>query len=175
MEEKEIKVLIVRLEDPQEEEAYRIADKLAVLNSDFVLQAMLKLLYAENVDTRHLAARTLSGMEDNAAALAPLLDAIHDKNLAEGKGAFVEALEGFDISDKFVDIFRLYLFGGIKVQAMAKLLLDYTAFDISPRTIRKAEKHWQHYASNAKHDDSFAVKEAEINEILSELKGLFDA
>ncbi len=174
MEEKEIEALIARMEDPQEEEAYRIADRLAALNSDFVLQTMLKLLYSENIDTRHLAARALSKMEDNAAALDPLLEAIHDKQLTDGKGAFVEALEGFDISEKFVDIFRLYLFGSLKVQAMAKLLLDYTEFDISPRTIRKAEKHWQHYASNARHDDAFAVKEAEINGILAELKDLFD-
>ena len=166
--------LIAKMEDDQESEAFRYSNQLAKIGTDYVMEKMTGLLYAENPDTKYLAARTLAKTENNAAALEPLLLAINDKRNERHNGGMVEALEGFDVSSKFVEIFKLYLFGGLKVSAMAKRLLDYKEFDITPRVVRKAEKHWSHYAHNTPHDEAFELKKQEIDALLQELKTLLE-
>lgn len=172
--EERIAQLIARMTDKNEDVAYAFSDQLSKINDSEVLEKMLPLLRDPDEEIRYLAARTLAKMEDNAAALDSLLDVIHDKAYAQNNGSLVEALEGFDISQNFVDILRLYLFGNFKVSMLAKEMLDYTEFDISPRTIRKAEKHLNHFINNSKHDDQFEYKKSEVEEILQDLKGMFE-
>jgi transcription initiation factor IIE alpha subunit len=74
----------------------------------------------------------------------------------------------------YVELFRLYLFGSFKVSAIAKELLDYEEFDITPRVIRKAEKHWKHYVNNVKHDEVFEIKKAEVEEMLNDLRNFLE-
>jgi hypothetical protein len=52
--------------------------------------------------------------------------------------------------------------------------LDSVEFDITPRTIRKAEKHWNHYLHNPEDEESVALKKLEVEPMLQELKDLFE-
>jgi ribonuclease BN (tRNA processing enzyme) len=113
-------------------------------------------------------------MANHERALGPLLEVIHDKNNIQTNGGLVESLESFDLREKFVDIFRIYLFGNYKASSLAKEYLDYTEFDISPRIIRKAEKHWCHYKNNIKQDEAFEIKKRETDSIFKDLHALFD-
>jgi hypothetical protein len=85
----------------------------------------------------------------------------------------VEALMHFDCSDHFVDIFRIYLFGNLKASGLAKWMLDHEEFDITPRVIRKCEKHWHHFLHNSKQDEAFFLRQQEVESILNELRSLF--
>ena len=89
------------------------------------------------------------------------------------QGAFVQILEEFDLSQRFVDVFRVYLFGNFKASSLAKEYLDSVEFDISPRTIRKAEKHWNHYLHNPEDPDSLSIKKSEVEPMLLEMRELF--
>lgn len=171
--EEEVDQLIVKMRDKEETEAFRYSDKLAKIGNDYVLKKMIELLYDDEYDTKYLAARTLGLMENNEAALEPLLEAINDKRNQHANGGMAEALTHFDCSEKFVDIFRIYLFGNFKVSGIAKTMLDYQEFDITPRTVRKAEKHWNHFSNNTKHDETYEEKRREAESILSDLKALF--
>ena len=82
-------------------------------------------------------------------------------------------MEEFDLSESFVDIFRVYLFGNFKAETLAKEYLDSVEFEITPRTIRKAEKHWNHYLHNPEDEGSLAIKKAEVEPMLLEMKELF--
>jgi hypothetical protein len=172
--EERILMLLAKMTDEKEDAAYAFSDQLSKIDHPLVIEKMVDLLRDENPDNRYLAARTLSKMPNNSAALEPLLEAIHDKQNASNNGGLVEALEGFDISACFVDILRLYLFGNFKVSMLAKEMLDYTEFDITPRTIRKAEKHLNHFINNSKQDDQFEYKKSEVEEILKDLKTMFE-
>ncbi len=174
MDEAAIDKIVAQIEDNLESEAFRYSDQLAKIGNEYVIRRMIELLYSDNPETKYLAARTLGKIENNSPALEPLFEAINDKRNQHYNGGMVEALEGFDVSEKFVEIFKLYLFGGLKVSAMAKMLLDYKEFDITPRVIRKAEKHWNHYIHNSKHDEAFDMKKLEVESLLSELKALLE-
>jgi hypothetical protein len=82
-------------------------------------------------------------------------------------------MEEFDLSERFVDIFKIYLFGNFKASTLAKSYLDEVEFDITPRTIRKAEKHWQHYLHNPEDEESVNLKKSEVEPMLLEMKQLF--
>ncbi|MBS9524607.1 HEAT repeat domain-containing protein [Litoribacter ruber] len=172
--EKNIEYLLEKMCNPQEEEAYKYADELAEIGGEEVLQRLITLIKSEDKECAFLAARSLSKIENNQEALDPLLEAIHEKDNKNQNGAFVQALEGFDISSKFVDILRIYLFGNFKASTIAKSYLDYTEFDITPRVIKKAEKHWNHFTNNSKQDEAFELKKAEVEEMLSEMKSMFE-
>lgn len=172
--EEEIDQLIAKMTNKEESEAFRYSNQLAKIDNEQVMEKMITLLYDESYDTKYLAARTLGLMKNNAAALDPILEAINDKRNQHQNGGMAEALTHFDCSHKFVDILKLYLFGDFKVSAMAKLVLDYQEFDITPRTIRKAEKHWNHFSNNTKHDEAYEQKKSETEAILSDLKALFE-
>ncbi|WP_143961021.1 HEAT repeat domain-containing protein [Litoribacter populi] len=166
--------LLEKMCNPQEEEAYKYADELAEVGGEETIIKLVELIQGADKECAFLAARALSKMENNQSALEPLLEAIHDKENKNQNGAFVQALEGFDISEKFVDVLRIYLFGNFKASAIAKYYLDYTEFDITPRVIKKAEKHWNHFTNNSKLDEAFELKKAEVEEMLSEMKGMFE-
>lgn len=172
--QKEIQVLVEKLTDKNENEAFEYADKLAAIGSEYVVDAMVELLKHEDVEVQYLAARALSQIKNNSKALDPLFEAINASDNAGKNGGLVEALSGFDISERFVDIFRLYLNSSFKVETMTKVMLDFGEFNVRPRTIRKAEKHWKHYMNNVKHDEEYELKAFEVNEILDELRSLFE-
>jgi len=71
-------------------------------------------------------------------------------------------------------VFRVYLFGNYKASTLAKDYLDELEFEISPRTIRKAEKHWNHYLHNPEDEESAGLKKSEVELMLKELKELFE-
>ena len=166
--------LIVKMCDKSEEEAYAYADQLGEIGTEEVIDHLIEILNGEDIENAYLAARALSKIENNQKALEPLLDKIHDHSNKNKNGLFVQALEGFDLSDKFVDVFRIYLFGNFKASNLAKDYLDYVEFDLSPRTIKKAEKHWNHFQSNIDKDsEDFIIKKEEVETILKEIKQLF--
>lgn len=170
---KTVEALIEKLKDPSGEEVFRYSDKLARIGGSDVIEKLIPMLYDLNEETMYLAARTLRLMTDNREALEPLLKAINDKKNKNRNGSLVEALDGFDCSDKFVEIFRLYLFGNMKTSAMAKMILDFKEFDINLRTVRKAEKQWHHFEHNTPHDEIYMQKRKEANIILKDLRALF--
>ncbi|MEQ8477903.1 HEAT repeat domain-containing protein [Fulvivirga sp.] len=166
----DIPALINSLNGSLPENAYEISDTLGHIGEEEVLVAMLKLLSHGNDENRIIASRTLGKLKDNAAALPNLLEAITAKENVSIAGDLLVALEGFDISDRFVEIFKLYLFGSFKVSNIAKDLLDYKEFDITPRVIKKAKKHWNHYSNNIKHDDAYQLRKVEVEEMFEDME-----
>jgi len=84
------------------------------------------------------------------------------------------ALEGFDISGIYVELFRLYLFGSYKVSMTAKELLDYKEFDITARVLKKAIKHWDHYEHNVRRDEAYELRKTEVEEMLADIRAYLD-
>ncbi len=165
----DIEPLIRQLSEELTEKAYKASDTLGHIGSEEVVEAMIALLQHTNSDSRFMAARTLELIEINEDALEPLLQAVQNKDNKEQAGDLLAALEGFDVSAKYVEIFKLYLFGSFKVSLVAQNLLDYKEFDITARVLKKAQKHWNHYANNVKHDDAFDLRKDEVEDILDEL------
>jgi len=175
MDTEKIDSLILKLQDPTNDSSYYYSDELAEEGSEYVLKELINLLsISDNDEVKYLAARTLGLIENNESAYEELLAAINNKNNNSCSGGLTEALEGFDLSARFVDIFKLYLFGNLKTSGLAKRLLDYEEFDITPRVIRKSEKHWNHYKNNVKHDESFEVTKIEVEGFLDDLKSMFE-
>ena len=158
----------------KDDEVYLNVAALAQIGGPEVIERLLTLLYEEDLDIQYLAVNTLAQIEDNQSALSGLFAAIHDPKLKARNGSLVEALESFDVSDHFVDILKLYLNGGLKAAAMAKLLLDYTEFNISSRTLKKAKKHVHHFVHNSLKDDRYETKMIEVTAIIKDLEILID-
>lgn len=172
--EHNIDILVQRMIDKDEKEAFKYAEQLGKIGTEEVLEKMLFILKSHDTENVYLASRVLGKIENNERALGPLLEVIHDKNNIQTNGGLVESLESFDLREKLVDIFRIYLFGNYKASILAKEYLDYTEFDISPRIIKKAEKHWNHYKNNIKQDEAFEIKKREADSIFKDLHALFD-
>lgn len=170
----EITSLINQLTGELQENAYKASDSLGRIGNDDVVDAMIGLLQHPNPESRILAARTLGLIANNEKALLPLLEAIKDKENSAISGELLMALEEFDVSDQYVELFRLYLFGSYKVSTIAKDLLDYKEFDITPRVLKKALKHWDHFAHNVRHDDAFELRKAEVDEMLADIRAYLD-
>lgn len=166
----EINLLIDRIIDADDSNVHAASEALAEIGSKEVLMAMIKLLEHQNPDTRFLAARTLGKMEENKLALHPLLEAVQAKENQSIAGDLLMVLEDFDVSDSYVILFKLYLFGSYKVSKIAKELLDYKEFNITPRVLKKALKAWNHYSNNVKQDDAFDLQKEEVEEMLEGLK-----
>ena len=166
----DITAYIQQLSEELNETAYKASDSLGRIGSDGVVEAMIELLNHSNQESRYLAARTLGLVKINEKALTPLLEAIQKEENKEIVGDFLAVLEGFDLSGVYVEIFRLYLFGNYRVSMLAKDLLDHKEFDITPRVLKKAQKHWDHYSNNVKQDDLFALRKVEVEEMLKDLK-----
>lgn len=158
-----------------EDDAFKYSDTLASVGGEDVKQRIVPLLSSDRSDVRHLAARTLGRMKDKSDMLDLLLDAINNPKFQNENGGMVEALEGFDCSGHFVEIFRLYLSPHWKTSGLAKLILDYEEFDITPRVLRKAEKHWHHYVHNTKHDEAYEAKKQEVDAIFQDIRDLLDS
>ncbi len=156
----------------KDKEVYRNIAVLAKIGGPEVIERLLTMLYEEDLDIQYLAVKTLSQIENNQSALPGLFSAIHDPKLRSSNGSLVQALEGFDVSDHFIDIFKLYLNGSLKAAAMAKLLLDYTEFNISSRTLKKAKKHIHDFVNNSLKDESYETKVLEITDIINDLEVL---
>jgi HEAT repeat protein len=171
---KEIEALVSRLSGELQENAYKASDELAYIGTDEVVEHMLNLLHHQNPETRILAARTLGLIESNIRALIPLLDSVKDKENGDIAGDLLMALEGFDVSEFWVELFRLYLFGNYKVSMIAKELLDYKEFDINPRVLKKAQKHWEHFAHNTRHDDIFELRKAEVEAMFDDMRAFIE-
>ena len=171
--DEEIQGLIKRMSDPNEKEAFYFADKLGTKLDENSLAEVIKLVKGDNWEIAYLACRALSKSSFNEQSLDVIFEAIYDKKNRTHQGAFVQILEGFDLSLRFVDIFRVYLFGNFKAQTLAKMYLDEVEFDMTPRTLRKVEKHWNHYLHNPEDEGSLELKKQEVEPILDELRELF--
>lgn len=152
------------------EKAYKASDALGRIGSTEVVDAMIKLLEHPYPESRIMAARTLGLVENNSIALEPLMEAVKHKENSAIAGDLLMSLEGFDMSSLYVELFKMYLFGSFKVSAVAKGFLDFEEFDITPRVIKKAEKHWNHYSNNVKKDELYAIRKAEVEEMLDDIK-----
>lgn len=169
-----VEQLIARMCDPQEKEAYLYADKLSKIGNQEVIGELITILKAENYENALLAARALGNIENNQEALEHLFEVIHRNENRLQNGGFVQTLEGYDLSDRFVDLFRLYLFGNFKTSAIAKELLDTVEFELTPRVLKKMEKHWNHFKNNFdQNSDEFEIKRVEVEVMMEEIKEIF--
>ncbi|SIN74898.1 HEAT repeat domain-containing protein [Algoriphagus halophilus] len=171
--QEETQKLFDKICDPNEKEAFYFAEKLGKINTEEVKDKLIELVKGDNWEIAYLACKALAKTSFNNEALEAIFTAIRDKKNQKNQGAFVQVLEEFDLSESFVDIFRVYLFGNFKAETLAKEYLDSVEFEITPRTIRKAEKHWNHYLHNPEDEGSLAIKKAEVEPMLLEMKELF--
>jgi hypothetical protein len=171
MEEK-IQKFLDQMCDPSENEAYFFADKVGKAADEEVKNKLIELVKGDKWEIAYLASRALSVSSFNEEGIDAVLEAIHDKKNKRQQGAFVQILGEFDLSERFVDVFKIYLFGNFKSSTLAKSYLDEVEFDITPRTIRKAEKHWNHYLHNPEDEESLLVKKMEVEPMFQEMKDL---
>lgn len=171
--QEEIEKLFERILDPKEEDAYHYADKLGKLADENAKDKLIELVKGDNWEIAYLACRALSKTSWNEESLDVIFDKIFDKANKSVQGAFTQILEEFDLSERFVDVFRVYLFGNFKASTLAKDYLDGIEFEITPRTIRKAEKHWNHYLHNPEDEGNLIIKKAEVEPMLQEMRELF--
>jgi hypothetical protein len=171
--ENKIDFLFERMKDKEEKEAFKYADELAAIGTEEVFNKAIDLLKSDDWEVAYLSAKVLGKMDQRDKALDTLMEIIHDRDNSTRSGELVEALSVFDLSNHFVDVFRIYLFGTFKASVLAKEYLDHTEFDITPRMIKKAQKHWHHYQNNVKKDEAYEIKEKEVNSILDDLQDLF--
>lgn len=172
--ENNIDDLIGKLLDKEQKDPYLYGDKLKKIGTQEVFEKLISVVKGGNMEEAFIATKVLGQMEDNEAALDAVLEVIHDPTNKNTNGGLVSLLEEFDLSGKFVDVFRIYLFGNFKSSVLAKSYLDYTEFDITPRVLKKAEKHWNHYTNNSKQDEEFELKKEEVETMLSEMKAMFE-
>ena len=166
----DISSYVSQLSGELDDNAFKASDSLGRIGSEEVVSAMIELLRHSNPESRIMAARTLGLVQSNQLGLKPLLEAIKSKENSSIAGELMMAMEGFDVSGIYVELFRLYLFGSYKVSLLAKEQLDFSEFDITARVIKKAEKHWSHYSNNVKHDEVYEVRKAEVETMLGDLK-----
>ena len=170
----EIEKLFARMTDPKENEAYYFAEKLGKMADEEVKNRLIDLVKGDHWETAFLAAHALAKTQWNKESLDAIFEAIFDRKNKSLQGELVQVLEKFDLSERFVDLLKVYLFGNFKASTLAKDLLDSVEFDITPRTIRKAEKHWNHYLHNPEDEGSLAIKKLEVEPMLQEMKELFN-
>ena len=170
----DITIYVEKLTGELNETAYKASDSLGRIGSESVVMAMIELLNHPYPESRIMAARTLGLVKNNNNALLPLLEASINKENSAIAGDLLVAMDGFDVSEIYVEIFKLYLFGSYKVSMVAKDLLDHKEFSITPRVIKKAQKHWNHYSNNIKQDDVYALRKIEVEEVLDDLKAYLE-
>lgn len=171
--QEEIQKVLNRMCDPKESEAYHFAEKLGALADEETKDLLITLVRGDAWEVAYLACLALSKTQWNEESLDAVFETIFDKKNKNNQGVFVQILEEFDLSERFVDVFRVYLFGNFKASTLAKDYLDGVEFVITPRTIRKAEKHWNHYLHNPEDEGSVILKKQEVETMFKELKDLF--
>jgi hypothetical protein len=167
--EQQIDDLMLKFLNKEENDPYQFGDKLAKIGTPEVRQKLIAVVKGNDMDEAYLATKVLGKMEDNSEGLDAVLEVIHLPANRGTNGGLVSLLDDFDLSDKFVDIFRIYLFGNFKAHSLAKEYLDYTEFNITPRTLKKAEKHWNHFLNNSRADEWFELKRQEAEVIFKEI------
>jgi hypothetical protein len=172
--QEDIQKLFERMCDPKESEAYHFADKLGSIADEETKEKLIELVKGDSWEIAYLSCRALSKTKYQKEALDVIFETIFDKKNKSVQGAFVQILEEFDLSERFVDIFKVYLFGNFKASTLAKDYLDSVEFEITPRTLRKAEKHWNHYLHNPEDEGSVELKKSEVEPMFTEMKELFD-
>lgn len=172
MDEK-LQAYLDKMLDPNEKEAYYFADKLGEKGDENSRNALLELIAGDNWEHAYLASRAVANSKYQEAGLDETLKAVFDKRHKGVQGAFTQVLELYNLEFKFVDIFKIYLFGNFKASQLAEGYLNEVEFDISPRTIRKAEKHWKHYLHNPEDEGSLQIKRDYVEPMLLEMKQLF--
>jgi hypothetical protein len=170
----DITPFVEQLSGELNDHAYKASDSLGRIGTPEVVAAMIEMLKHPNPESRIMAARTLGLVKSNAEAVGPLFDAIKDRENNAITGDLMMALEGFDVDECYVELFKLFLLGSFKVSLIAKDLLDHKEFDITPRVIRKAEKHWSHYSNNTRHDEVYELRKAEVEEMLNDLRAFLE-
>lgn len=168
-----IQGLLNRMCDPNEKEAYFFADKLGESLDEAGKDQLISLVKGDHWEISFLASRALAKSNYNEESLDAVFEAISDKKNKPHQGALVQILEEFDLSLRFVDIFKVYLFGNFKASTLAKDYLDEVEFELTPRTLRKALKHWNHYLHNPEDEGSVQLKKMEVEPMLEEIKALF--
>lgn len=168
--EHNIDSLIQKLLDKEEGDPYKYGDLLVKTESPEARDKLIEVVKSGDMEAAFVAAKVLGQMKDIEGALEAILEVIHLPANKDKNGGLVSLLGAYDLTDKFVDIFRIYLFGNFKASTLAKEYLDYTEFDIASRTLKKAENHWNHYANNAKADGSYEIKAQEVAEIFKEIR-----
>ncbi|SFN91061.1 hypothetical protein SAMN04488519_102414 [Algoriphagus ornithinivorans] len=171
--DQDIERLFEKMCDPNESEAYLFADKLGLKADEEAKNRLIEMIKGDNWEVAYLACRALSKTHWQEEALDAIFEVIFDKKNKNLQGAFVQILEEYNLSERFVDVFRVYLFGNFKASTLAKDLLDQVEFEITPRTIRKAEKHWNHYLHNPEDEGSVSIKKSEVEPMLLEMRELF--
>jgi hypothetical protein len=161
---------VEQLTGEMQESAYKASDALGRIGSEEVVDAMIKLLEHPYAESRIIAARTLGLIKDNKRVVEAIMHAVKDKENSAIAGDLLMSMEELDISDLYVEMFRLYLFGTFKVSTVAKGFLDFKEFDITPRVIKKAQKHWDHYSNNVKRDEIYELRKAEVESMLEDLR-----
>ena len=174
VEKSNIDKLIDNLLDKAKEEPMKYGEQLVRIGGDEVHGKLIHVLKTSDMEDAFLATKVLSMMENKSATLEVLFDVIHHPSNQHNNGGLVSLVEEFDIIDKFVDLFRIYIFGNFKSSSLAKVHLDYAEFDITPRTLKKAEKHYNHFLNNASKSDGFELIKAEAGTILEELKEILE-
>lgn len=171
---KEMEIAFNDLTGELNDKSFNASNYLGSLGNPEVVAMLIELLTSDNAETRFMAARTLSLSKYNEVALPAMLKALKQKENASILGDLLMSLEGFDISENYVEIFRHYLFGSFKVSRIAADLLDHKEFSITPRVIKKAQKHWSHYTNNVKQDEAFELQKLEVENRLNDLKAFVE-
>tara|TARA_R110001599_G_scaffold256632_2_gene456867 strand:+ start:142 stop:756 length:615 start_codon:yes stop_codon:yes gene_type:complete len=174
VEKSNIDKLIDNLLNKSKDEPMKYGEQLVRIGGSEIQEKLIHVLKNGDMDDAFLATKVLALMDNKQASLDALFEVIHLPANQNKNGGLVSLIEEFDIIDKFVDLFRIYLFGNFKSATLAKVHLDYAEFDITPRTLKKAEKHFNHFLNNASNGDDFELKKAEAATILAELKEILD-
>ncbi|WP_373398516.1 HEAT repeat domain-containing protein [Algoriphagus halophilus] len=106
--QEETQKLFDKICDPNEKEAFYFAEKLGKINTEEVKDKLIELVKGDNWEIAYLACKALAKTSFNNKALEAIFTAIRDKKNQKHQGAFVQVLEEFDLSESFVDIFRVY-------------------------------------------------------------------
>ncbi|MHA7128801.1 HEAT repeat domain-containing protein [Algoriphagus namhaensis] len=165
--------LLEKMLDPEEKEAYFFADKLGKNADEETRDRLLELIQGNQWESAYLACRALAQSEFADLGLQATLEAVFDKRNKGVQGAFVQVLEHYNLEHSFVDVLKIYLFGNFKASQLAESYLNEVEFDITPRTIRKAEKHWKHYLHNPEDEGSTQIKRDFVEPMLQEMRDLF--
>ncbi|MCC5921732.1 MAG: hypothetical protein LAT68_02815 [Cyclobacteriaceae bacterium] len=163
--------LLAAMLDKNEENAFRYAEELGKRNPTDLWDEFYRLLSEGNEEEKYLVARALQNMteltDEQGEAVFKLLE--------KGKyreGVLMEALEAFSSESNFVDYFKVFLYGSFKSSALARLKLDHEEFVITPRTLKKLAKNWEHFSHNTSKNDHYQHKKEYYETILSEMEGL---